>query len=206
MTKPRFREGEMDSQWTDNDGSLAALRLQMLRFAVLQLKDETLAEDVVQDAFIGAMKNAGSFAGRSAFKTWVFAILKNKIADSVRKKARLKEISFAVDDDTSGDLEAHLFKRNGFWKVEERPADWGDPETNVLGKDFWRVFETCLDKLPDQQGRVFMMREFVDLNGHEICSAVGITTSNLNVLLYRARLRLRECLENNWFKPGDCTC
>ena len=64
------------------------------------------------------------------------------------------------------------------------------------------MFEACLDHLPGQQARVFMMREFVDLDSREICGAVGISTTNLNVSLHRARLRLRNCLEEHWFADG----
>jgi len=182
---------------------LSNLRLQMLRFATQQLGNETEADDAVQEALIGALKSVKSFGGRAALKTWVFAILKNKISDTLRRKVRLAEISRLVDEEEERAIDEKLFNEKGFWKGDEQPVNWMDPETTMLNKDFWRVFEACLDHLPDQQGRVFMMREFVNLSSHEICQTVGISVSNLNVLLHRARLRLRECLENRWFVGGN---
>ncbi len=184
-----------------NDASyLEELRRQMLRFAELQLDDPGAAEDAVQEALMGAMKNAESFGGRSAFKTWVFAILKNKIVDILRKRQRLVNASSLLgqDDDEPEDF-TNLFNARGFWHLDERPTQWGDPEASMQNGHFWRVFETCLDHLPPRQARVFMMREFIGLNTDEICQSVSLSISNLHVLLHRARLRLRECLENHWF-------
>ncbi|WP_237058944.1 RNA polymerase factor sigma-70 [Microbulbifer sediminum] len=182
---------------------LEELRHQMQRFATLQLGDPHLAEDAVQEALVGALKNARSFGGRSALKTWVFAILKNKIADVLRQRSRYVEAdSLLRADAEESDLD-ELFNKRGHWRAEERPAKWADPEAAVDDREFWRIFEACLDHLPGRQARVFMMREFIELESHEICAAVEITVSNLNVTLHRARLRLRECLENNWFARGQ---
>ncbi|MCR6496532.1 RNA polymerase factor sigma-70 [Thermomonas sp. S9] len=178
---------------------LAELRVQMVRFASLQLSDAQLAEDAVQEALIGAMTNAGKFAGRAAFKTWVFAILKNKIADVLRQRSRLVEASQLAGDDEDKDVLEMLFERNGHWRRDERPRGWDDPEGAIENAQFWRVFETCLSHLPGRQGQVFMMREFVELDTAEICAALGLSVGNVNVILHRARLRLRECLENHWF-------
>jgi RNA polymerase sigma-70 factor (ECF subfamily) len=178
------------------------LRRQMVRFAGAQLADLHMAEDAVQEALVGALKNAGSFAGRAAFKTWVFAILKNKIADALRQRQRLAEHVALPALDDEDDVIEEVFDRRGMWKQTERPADWGNPEAEMLDRDFWRVFEACLEHLPAQQGRLFMMREFVDMDTSEICSEAGISINNLNVILHRARLRLRSCLEIHWFTKG----
>lgn len=179
--------------------ALQSLRAQMLRFATLQLGDEQLAEDAVQEALIGALKNASAFRGQAALKTWVFAILKNKIADTLRQKKRLGEASALMRErDGEEDLD-ELFNARGMWEPDERPAAWGNPQESLHQAQFWKVFELCLDGLPGHQARVFMMREYIGLESDEICSTVGVSTSNLNVLMYRARLRLRECLENHWY-------
>lgn len=185
---------------------LDGLRRQMLKFATLQLSDSHLAEDAVQEALIGALKNAKSFTGRAALKTWVFAILKNKIADVLRQKQRLVNASGLLRADDENEDFSELFDQKGFWQPDERPASWGNPQESLRQGQFWKVFEICLEGLPRTQARVFMMREFVELDSHEICSTVGITTSNLNVMLHRARLRLRECLENRWFVKGEQPC
>ena len=182
---------------------LKDLRAQMLKFATLQLRDEALAEDAVQEALMGAMKNAASFNRRSALKTWVFAILKNKIADQLRKGNRMIEASRLLRENEDGENFDMLFDRKGFWQVDERPAGWSEPMDAVKNDHFWRVFETCLSGLPENQARLFMMREFIELDSNEICETLSISTSNLHVMLYRARLRLRECLENRWFNEGE---
>jgi len=181
---------------------LQDIRRQMMKFATLQLSDSNQAEDAVQEALIGAMKNADSFGGRAAFKTWMFAILKNKIADVLRYKQRTVNIgSFARDEDDEDMSE--LFDRKGSWQKDERPAAWGNPEAAMREKHFWRVFEACLEHLPPKQALVFMLREFIELDAGEICATMELTTSNLHVLLHRARLRLRDCLENNWYLQGE---
>lgn len=185
---------------------LDSLRRQMLKFSNLQLGDVDLAEDAVQEALIGALKNAGSFGGRAALKTWVFAILKHKIADTLRQKQRMVSASSLLREDEEEEDFSALFDSKGFWQADERPAAWGNPEAAVRNAQFWRVFEVCLENLPGKQGRVFMMREFVELDSDEICATVGITVTNLNVMLHRARLRLRECLENRWFVKGEPSC
>lgn len=182
------------------------LRRQMHKFATLQLSDASLAEDAVQEALMGALKNAQSFGGRAALKTWVFAILKNKIADLLRHKQRYINASSLLREDEELEDFAARFDSKGLWLADERPVAWGNPEESLRQGEFWRVFETCLEHLPGKQARVFMMREFIELDSHEVCQAVDITVSNLNVMLHRARLRLRECLENHWFAGGAKPC
>ena len=185
---------------------LEKLRNQMFKFALIQLSDTHLAEDAVQEALIGALKNAQSFAGHAALKSWVFAILKNKIIDTLRHKQRTINVSSLLpDDDENEDFNA-LFDTEGAWQADVRPQTWANPEEAIRKGQFWRTFEACLDKLPSSQARVFMMREFIELESDEICDALGITTSNLHVMLHRARLRLRECLEDNWFTNGESPC
>ena len=184
----------------DDPVYLEGLRAQMLRFARQQLADEALAEDAVQEALIGALKNARAFAGRAAFRTWVYGILKHKIADLLRQRRRGPVIGTGgTDADEDAEDLGELFDRRGHWTPEAAPTAWADPEAAFRDREFWRVFEFCLEGLPPQQGRVFMMREFVGLDAEEICKETGVTATNLYVLLHRARLRLRECLHGRWF-------
>jgi RNA polymerase sigma-70 factor (TIGR02943 family) len=182
---------------------LEDIRRQMIKFATLQLGDSHQAEDAVQDALIGALKNAASFGGRAALKTWIFAILKNKIADILRHKQRVQNMSSLVSEENENEDFLELFDRKGFWRPDERPVAWGDPEATLRESHFWRVFEVCLEGLPPKQARVFMMREFVELDADEICAAMELTISNLHVMLHRSRLRLRECIENKWYLNGE---
>ncbi len=208
MTGDTSTAVEMGNNSLLDAGFVADLRRQMLKFATLQLSDAHAAEDAVQEALIGAMKNVQSFGGRSALKTWVFAILRNKIADILRQRQRMIPVSSLFnDDDEEGDKRIEtLFDTKGFWLASERPVAWGNPEQSMNDKHFWRVFETCLEHLPPKQARVFMMREFIELDSEEICKSLGLSVSNLHVILHRARLKLRECLENNWFVEGECPC
>lgn len=206
MTEPAISESperpdEPSAHFAD-PRFVADLRLQMLRFATLQLRDDQLAEDAVQDALLGALHNARTFGGRAAFRTWVFAILKNKIADVLRSRQRLVVFSDARSPADDPQIEA-LFDSSGSWYPDARPRDWGDPDALMRDTQFWRVFELCLDALPPTQGRAFMMREFLELESHEICAALEISQSNLSVLLHRARLRLGKCLEHRWFTEKE---
>lgn len=194
-----------DTSILSDTAFLHDLRRQMLKFATLQLSNSHAAEDAVQEALVGALKNAKSFAGRAALKTWVFAILKNKIADALRHKQRMVDASSLLREDEEGEDFSELFDPRGHWHSDEKPATWGNPQDALHQNQFWKVFEICLEALPGNQARVFMMKEFVELDAGEICTAVGITTTNLNVMLHRSRLRLRECLENNWFMKGERT-
>ena len=182
----------------DDPQFVTDLRRRMLRFATLQLSDAAAAEDAVQEAFVGALRGAGQFAGRAAYRSWVFAILRHKIADQLRAQARYAVRNAVAEPEPDAVVDG-LFEADGHWTADAAPADWGDPHAALQDAQFWRVFEACLDHLPSQQARLFMMREFVELESNEICSAAGVTTSNLNVSLHRARLRLRVCLEQHWF-------
>lgn len=186
---------------------LESLRCDMVRFARLQLRDDTQAEDVVQEALAGALGNAGDFAGRSALKTWVFGILKNKIVDLIRQQARTTPISsLSSDEERMDEAFDRLFKENEHWQPTARPSNWGSPEESLRQEQFWAVFDACLKKLPENTARVFMMREFLEFETPEVCTQLNISVSNCNVILHRARNGLRRCLEGNWFAAGERAC
>jgi RNA polymerase sigma-70 factor (ECF subfamily) len=175
---------------------LEALRPVLLRFAILQLRNETLAEDVVQEALIAVLEKPGQFAGQSSLRTYVTGIMKHKIIDALRASTRERQID-VHEDQLEDEVIDTLFKANGH--TVERPRDWGDPDAILEQKDFFRVLEICLEKLPPKIARIFMMREWLELETDEICKELNISASNAWVMLFRARVRLRECLELNWF-------
>lgn len=178
------------------------LRDQMMKFAFQQVQDKQLAEDAVQEALISAYQNVDRFNRQAAFRTWVFSIVKNKVIDLLRKNKRMTAASELENgpNKTGDALMEHLFVENGHWQVNERPQKWDQPDHYVESDDFWIVFDACLNALPDKYGRLFMMREFLEMDTQEICHNEDMSVSNLNVTLYRARLRLRECLEDHWFQ------
>lgn len=190
-----------------DDALLAELRHDMLRFASLQLRDEPLAEDVVQEALMAALAGEKGFSGRAALKTWVFAILRNKIVDAIRQRRRSVNVSALSPEEASLDqsFEA-LFKANAFWQPESRPRDWGDPEAALHQEQFWAIFDACLRHLPENTARVFMMREFLEFDTSEVCVELNISTSNCHVILHRARNGLRRCLDQTWFGAGAQSC
>ena len=175
-------------------------RVYLLRVAVLQLRDHDLAEDVVQETLLAALKGASGFSGRSSLKTWLTGILKHKIVDVIRRKSREPTFASLEEEYQLDDLDA-LFDESGHW--ENPPVDWGDPEAHVSRQQFFDIMQFCLEKLPPNTARVFMMREVMELTSDEICKELTITSTNLWVILYRARMALRQCLEQNWFaQPG----
>ena len=184
----------------DRQRELNALRPDLLRFARLQLRDAGAAEDAVQETLLAALTGSHRFESRSSYKTWLISILRNKIIDTIRSQSREVSASSLADDETGDDLlNDTLFNRRGHWTDAAKPGRWADPEASFEQQQFWKVFEACLDHLPVKTARVFMMREFLGFETDEICKEAGISASNCWVVLHRARLGLRTCLETNWF-------
>lgn len=169
---------------------IAVLREEMVRFATLQLRDATQAEDVVHDA-INAAILPGKYTGRGSLKSWVYAILRNKIIDVIRARSRHPTESY-VEDGTDID---DPFNEKGHWKKTQQPSNWGEPDAILANEQFWVIFELCLNKLPENTARVFMMREHLGLELREVCRELDITDKNAWVIMHRARMQLRQCLE-----------
>lgn len=170
------------------------LRPQLLRFARTQLRNDAWAEDAVSETLVAALEKPQSFAGQSQLKTWLVGILKHKVVDQLRRHTREATVLTGEDGE---DLLETLFDGSGHWN--EAPADWADPHTALSQRQFFEVLEACVENLPATQARVFMMREWLELDSPEICKELAISSTNLWVLLHRARLRLRECLQVKWF-------
>jgi RNA polymerase sigma-70 factor (TIGR02943 family) len=177
---------------------IEALRPALLKYARLQLRNPAWAEDAVSETLLAAIEKPQSFAGASQLKTWLIGILKHKLIDQIRRNSR--ELSTTASTDEGEDLDDLLFAADGHWR--EPQHDWGNPEDVLRQVDFMKVLEACVEKLPGQQGRLFMMREWLELESDEICKELAITPTNLWVMLHRARLRLRECLQMGWFNTS----
>jgi len=175
-------------------------RTRLFKYAMLQLRNQALAEDAVQETMIAALKSlqAGGarFEGGSSLSTWLTGILKHKIIDIHRRSSREQTLDHDAEDSNEDEWDT-MFVRDGHWR--DRPADWGDPQATLEQKKFFAVLEMCMEGLPANTARVFAMREVMGRDTEEICADLGITSANCWVLLHRARLRLRECLEKNWF-------
>jgi RNA polymerase sigma-70 factor (ECF subfamily) len=175
----------------DFRSQVEAERAYMLRYASLQLRDRHAAEDAVQETLLAALAGEDSFGGRSNLRTWLTGILKHKIIDAIRRLSR--ETPVAAQD---GELDA-LFDSRGHWI--EMPAAWDDPDTSLEQKQFFSVLEDCLGRLPAKTAQAFMMREHLGYGTGDICKELNLTPTHCWVLLYRARVVLRECLQQNWF-------
>nr|WP_315488593.1 sigma-70 family RNA polymerase sigma factor [uncultured Rhodoferax sp.] len=185
------------------EDQIVDLRDYLLRFARLQLRNDAWAEDAVSETVLAALAKPQSFGNRSQLKTWLVGILKHKVIDTLRHHHR--EVSGqgpSEDADSSADpLEAIAFKADGHFT--EQPAEWGNPEQQASSQQFFVILEACASKLPETQGRLFLMREWLELSSEEICKELQLTPTNLYVQLHRARLRLRECLELHWFNTAS---
>lgn len=166
-------------------------------YALKFISQEDIAQNLVQETFLAALKNQSGFAGKSSFKTWLISILKNKITDHLR--IRYKEIpaSQLIDDDAT--IEGFFDSQSGH--LAKEPKAWEfNPTVLLENKEFWNAFNDCLSHLPEKTGQAFALREIETMGSQEICKVLGISSTNLWVLLHRARLQLRQCLEINWFK------
>lgn len=181
-------------RWVDLHGDY------LFGYALIRLRDATKAEDAVQETFLAALKGAQTFAGRSQEKSWLVGILKNKIYDHFRKASR--ETSF-TDLDFYSDEESNRFvaegAREGSWFHELGPLEWPNPGESLDNEKFWQTYRDCSGKLPKNVAAVFNLREVDGVESKEICALLNISENNLWVMLHRARMALRRCLETNWF-------
>ena len=180
---------ETPSDWVDLHGDV------LFRFALLRVKDPHVAEDLVQETFIAALQGWERFKAGSSVRTWLVGILKHKIIDYFRKSTR--EVPSSDLTYMSEDAEDAMER-----KGQEGPGGprWQESPDNLLeNKEFWAAFQGCLEGLPEASRRAFTLREIDGLRSGEICKILDITSTNLWVILHRARARLRECLNSKWF-------
>ncbi len=173
----------------------------MLRFAAAKLRDAEQAEEVVQEALLAALDGIGSFSGQSTLRTWLTSILKFKIIDFQRRviseRAHFANAPQQDDDSPDPEWQDKMYDDTGHW--QPRLTAWGNPDGALEQKQFFDVFERCMNKLPAATSRVFFKSEVMGVETDEICKEEQISASNCWVMLHRARLALRECLDRNWF-------
>ena len=163
-------------------------------YAKPRVTDAQLAEDLVQETFLSAWKARDGFKGEASEKSWLFTILKNKIIDHYRKKS--KEI---IQTGHEADATDGFFNEAEHWTKADQPSDWGiHPSDSIDQKEFYTILEGCKKKLQQLQQTVFVMKYMEDMNADEICKELNITPSNYWVLIHRAKLGLRACMEKNW--------
>ena len=174
--------------WVDQHGDI------LFRFAFQRVRDEAVAEDLVQETFLAAMQAKDRFKGHSSERTWLFGILKHKIIDHYRRR-KFQQLDVNVED--FAETTEKIFSENGKWRIQ--PTNWDiNPVEAYEQKEFMDTFYQCLSQMPQRLADAFVHREVDGLSTEEICKVMDITASNCWVMLYRARMILRHCIETNW--------
>jgi RNA polymerase sigma-70 factor, ECF subfamily len=186
---PERDDQALVASWLEDHGDY------LYRFALSRLAGDTeQARDMVQETMLAAWKGWASFGGRSAVRTWLVGILKHKITDHIRQQIRSRQLHEDAETDPTSDW----FGADGHW--QEAPKSWrANPESLSQDRDFHRILQQCLDALPALQRNVFVLRELGGEDSGSICKSCDITTTHLHVLMHRARMALRSCLDFNWF-------
>lgn len=176
---------------------IARYRPALYRLALLQIRDKAAADDATQETLLAALEGIERFRGEASVKTWLFAILRHKVVDVLRQRGRFVP---PPSEDLNAELDITgfdtLFDAEDCWAAPKNV--WANPETVVERKAFFKVLEACLTRLPARTARAFLMREWLDFAPEEISSALDVSPGNLRVLLYRARMQLRTCLDVGW--------
>ncbi len=176
------------TQWVERHGDA------LFRYAMLRLRDRSMAEEVVQEAFVAALQAQHRFQGGAAERTWLIGILKHKVVDSLRRVTRRQEVEQGGLSEDAVDA----FSARGHWR--QRIRAWREaPDAVAQDIEFWAAFEHCLGTLPDSLAATFLLREVDQLSAEEVCHVLDLTSTNLWARLHRARLRLRNCLDTTWF-------
>jgi RNA polymerase sigma-70 factor (ECF subfamily) len=202
-TLPRSNKTNMSE--LEPDSGVAAHRDYLYRYALLHMRDSGLAEDAVQETLEAALKGEAAFAGKSSVKTWLTGILKHKITDLFRKSIRevpVSSLSTTDSEEDSREFADNFFDKKNRDHWATAPRTWDNPDQCLEQRQFWEIFERCNESLSGAAAQVFSMRELMGLETDEICKELGITSSNCWVLLYRARMVLRKCLEQSWLDPA----
>ena len=181
---------ETASQWVHQYSDM------LLSYAVQRVNDSHTARDMVQETFLEAWKRVDSYNGKASVKTWLFTILKNKIIDHYRKTStRVARELVSLNDNTK-----LFFDEVDHWAVNTYPQKWGiNYRTPIESNEFYSILDSCRSKLKEIQNTVFSLKYLDGLESEEICKLLQISLSNYWVMVHRAKIQLRACLEKNWF-------
>jgi RNA polymerase sigma-70 factor (ECF subfamily) len=173
---------------------------QMLRIARMYVSTQAVAEEVVQEAWLGILQGLDRFEGRSSLRTWMYRILTNIAKTRGQREGRSVPFSSLAGDD----LDAPSMEESWFRGSSDRwpgtwaslPDDWrGIPEERLLGQEMRALVRTAIDGLPPMQAQVIRLRDVLGWGSAEVCNALDISETNQRVLLHRARARVRRALE-----------
>lgn len=183
------------AQWVDEHGDY------LFRYAIVRLRDEAIAEDCVQETLLSALQALDSYGGKSTERTWLTGILKHKVIDHFRKHSR--EVALDPSETDLSEFDP-LFERDDeftdHWNDYLSPRIWRrSPDEALQENEFFGVLQGCMSKLPERVASVFTLREMNGLETDEICEILSLSQSNFWVMMHRARMALRRCIEINWF-------
>ncbi|RQO64509.1 RNA polymerase subunit sigma [Pedobacter sp. KBW06] len=193
---------------TQNSGSAKTIRSWVLLYfdslyswAFYKTSSKESAEDLVQETFLVALKSFDQFEGKSTPKSWLFGILRNKIADHHRQKYRNPGIAMQQQSENSADaLFGTLFNVHGEWNVAESPQPWQEERSHLLDNpDFNKTLQDCLGKLPLNWFSAIQLKFMEEKKPEQVCQELGVTPTNYWQIIHRAKLQLRKCLQINWF-------
>lgn len=179
---------------------LVELRPMLVRMARQRLHNDAWVEDAVSETLVAALENPEAFAGRAKVRTWVVGILKHKVVDQIRRHTRECQAERPDTDDEEPDYGS--LADGAAETLVEAPAEWGDPQERLVRRQFMAQFDRVIKELPAQQGRAFVMRNWMEAETEDICSELGVTANHLAVMLHRARNRLRSSLQTHWRPAG----
>ncbi len=175
----------------------------LFRYALRHFRNRSDAEELVQEAFLAAVQGVMQFQGTSAARTWLTGILRHKIIDRIRKRQSERATASSASAVDAEEIPAGLFDSQEHWTAGGGPREWNlTPDAAFERKDFYEKLNQCLYKLPEKFRVVFLLRELDGMSRDEIGEQSGLTANNIGVMLHRARLMLRECLQQNWLEPS----
>lgn len=177
-------------KWVDNYADY------LFRYAVSRINDDEKARDLVQETFLSALENVSGFEGRSTESTWLTAILKNKIIDLYRRQSSGKaQRTESLEEITDQDF---FESSDGHWSPQHRPKEFGIENDTLSSKEFNRILQSCMKKLPALWHSVFSLKHMEEESSDKICDTLKISPANFWVIMHRSKLNLRACLQKNW--------
>ena len=192
MSDSESESGEVldPAEWVTSYGD------DLYRYAWSRLRDQQMAEEVVQETFLAGIKFLDQFSGEGTQRGWLMGILKRKIIDQVRRRARVSR------DSASGiPIDDEMFEKNGFWK--HSATTWSSiPDDSVEASELWDIVKQCLEHLPGSLGDAFVLSVMEEMSSDDVCKELEISPSNFWVRMHRARLGLSRCVGARWGHSG----
>jgi len=173
----------------------------LYRFALVRVRDQDVAEDLVQETFLAALQGTYRESGQSAERRWMIGIMKHKIVDYFRRITKEPVQQTNQADPADGPDRDEAFLDDGHWNPDAMALHhWPEqPDRLIDRRQFWDALAGCMERLPPRAAQVFTMRELDELETENICELLQLTPTNFGVILHRARKQLRDCLSSRYF-------